>query len=107
MKEKIGEFARGIFEYTSPEVVVSEENISKGIPVGENYYGNIKISNSASSIIKGVIYSSSDMVITDVGSFAGRENEIRYCVRSNECMSGEVIKGKLMIVSDCGEIDVP
>lgn len=107
MKEKIGQFARGIFEYTSPGIVLSADNINQGIDMGKNYYGSFIISNTASSVIKGVIYSSNDMVITDVDSFAGRACEIKYCVRSSQCMSGEIIKGRFMLVTNCGEIDIP
>lgn len=107
MREKIGQFARGIFEYTPPQIVLSVDNINLGIEMGTSYYGNIIISNTAASVIKGVVYSSNDMVMTNVGSFSGRSNEIKYCVRSSECMSGEIIKGKFIIVSNCGEVEIP
>lgn len=107
MREKIGQFARGIFEYNIPQLALSEENINQGIELGTSYYGSFTISNSASSNIKGVIYSSNDMVMTNITSFSGRLNEVKYCVRSSECMSGEIIKGKFVIVTNCGEVELP
>lgn len=107
MREKIGQYARGIFEYKSPEVITSVESINQGIDMGTSFYGSIIISNTADSIIKGVIYSSNDMVMTNVGSFSGYKNEVKYCVRSTDCMAGEIIKGKFVIVTNCGEIEIP
>lgn len=107
MREKIGQFARGNFEYTTPELIISSLNINQGIDLGTAYYGEITISNTAGSNIKGVIYSTNDMVMTNVGTFSGRNNEIKYCVRSTECMSGEIVKGKFIVVTNCGEVEIP
>lgn len=107
LREKIGQFARGIFEYTNPGVIISEENINIGIEMGNNYYGSFTVSNTSSSVIKGLVYSGNDMVLTNVSSFAGRANEIKYCVRSMDCMSGEIIKGKFIVVTNCGEVEIP
>lgn len=107
MKEKIEQLAKGKFEYTTPKVLLSEEQIELSVEEGKTYHGSFTIRNSDNSSMKGVIYSSHQLFHVLDQTFLGKENVIEYEIKGNHVNAGEVMKGTITIVSNYGEIEVP
>ncbi len=107
MKEKIERLSKGIFEYEQPEIVLSHDALSLFVSEGEVQRGSFVISNSANTHMKGVIYSSSNVLKPEVKSFSGTSTEIFFSVNCAHMEQGERTEGRINIVSDCGERQLP
>lgn len=107
MKDKVEKLAKGIFEYEQPELLLSEEMLSIDVSAGESFCGNFSVYNREKTIMKGVLYSSSELLVLHETQFVGTENDITYTVHAEYAKPGEVHKGEITIVSECGEITLP
>ena len=56
MRKRIGQIARGKFEYTKPLLSFSEEKIDIQVTEGLDYEGSFTISSSNKIKLRGVIY---------------------------------------------------
>ena len=107
MKEKIDRFSKGDFEYEPPYICMSEEEILISVEAGRISEESFTISNSAGRSMKGVIYSSSQLLSVENGSFEGDQNTITYQFNATFLKAGETVSGQINIVSDCGEKSIP
>ncbi len=107
MKDKVERLAKGIFEYEQPELLISEESLSVEVSAGEVFCGNFSVYNRNRSVMKGVVYSSDELLVIKEQQFVGAENEIRYTVHGEYATPGEVHRGSITVVSECGEIVLP
>lgn len=107
MKEKIERFARGEFEYDLPFLRLSVEEIEFRVEAGKQYEGNFTISNSAGRIMKGILYSSDRLLTLNQTSFNDKEIMITYRFDASYLKPSDIVKGKIVILSDCGEITLP
>ncbi len=107
MKQKIDRLARGIFDYSLPEIVLSDEKLRISTVSGSTYRGAFTIKNNKGTSMKGVLYSSSRMLTLSTAQFIGEENRIEYSFKADYADSGERITGTINIVSDCGETELP
>ncbi|MBQ3029052.1 MAG: hypothetical protein IJD26_08210, partial [Lachnospiraceae bacterium] len=107
MKEKVERLAKGIFEYDQPDVLVSEEMLSIELSAGETFCGHFSVYNRSLRMMKGVLYSSDEIMVINDRQFVGTENEISYTVHAEYASPGEVHKGTITIVSEFGEILLP
>ncbi len=107
MKEKIERLSKGIFEYEQPEIILSQDVLSIFIGEGEVQTGSFVISNSANTSMKGLLYSSSQVLELGSKSFNGITNEITFKVNCLHMGQGERTEGRIDIVSDCGEQQLP
>ncbi len=107
MKDKVERLAKGNFEYEQPEVLVSEEALFIEVAAGEDFCGKFFVRNRHMSVMKGVVYSSNEMLVINESQFQGNENEITYTVQARYGTPGEERRGHVTIVSEYGEIAVP
>lgn len=107
LREKIEQLAKGRFEYQSPNIVLSEENISLYVEAGKAYEGSFLIKNEENTTMKGVVYSSHERLKIKTNKFVGNENRIEYEFSADYLSAGERVKGEISIVSNCGEITIP
>lgn len=107
MKDKVERLAKGIFEYDQPDVLISEEMLHIELPAGTAFCGNFSVRNRSLREMKGVLYSSDEMLVVNDRQFVGIENEISYTVHAEYATPGEVHKGTITIVSEFGEILLP
>ncbi|MBQ8315176.1 MAG: hypothetical protein IJX95_05485 [Lachnospiraceae bacterium] len=107
MKDKVERLAKGIFEYEQPAVVISEEMISAEVPAGETFCGKFSVRNRDMRVMKGVLYSSDEVLELKERQFIGADNEISYTVHGEYAAPGEVHKGTITIVSEFGEVLLP
>lgn len=107
MKEKINQFAKGIFEYRVPSVEVHPQDILLSVDAGESCSGSFVISNSEKRIMKGIVSTDCHQLILHQEGFRGEVNEISYTFQAKYCSPGEVIKGNIRIISDCQSVLLP
>lgn len=107
MKDKVERLAKGKFEYELPKLLLSEETIDVNVCAGESFCGKFSVYNRELTVMKGVVYSSSEFLVPIDRQFIGKENEINYVVHAEFAKAGETHKGEITIVSDCGEIRLP
>ncbi len=107
MKEKIERLSKGIFEYEQPEIVLSQDVLNLFVSEGEVQTGSFVISNSNNTTMKGLLYSSSNIVKPGSKTFNGVVNEVNFSVNCKYLEQGERIEGRINIVSDCGERQLP
>ena len=107
MKELIGKLSRGIIEYNLPEVEVSVTDIDKSIEAGELYHGSFEIFSKDDNELKGIVYSTCEKFKIINDQFVGRNNKIEYVIDGKNSEIGDVIKGRVNIVSNGGELFIP
>ncbi|MEG1458627.1 MAG: DUF5717 family protein [Acetivibrio sp.] len=107
MREKIKRLAKENFEYELPEILLSEEQISIIAEIGSVATGSLWISNEQEKKMKGIVYSSLPELHIINPMFNGKTNEIQYRFDAKKAIAGEKSKGKLFIVSCCGEVNLP
>ncbi|MBQ3061731.1 MAG: hypothetical protein IJD02_04740 [Lachnospiraceae bacterium] len=107
MKDKIGKFAKGQFEYTTPRIILDKESINETAFAGTIAKGSILLSSSGGTVVKALVYSDREELKFEKESYIGIKNEIKYSINCQEAIPGEVIDGKLIIVSSLGEIELP
>lgn len=107
MKDKIGKFAKGQFEYTSPQIILSSETVNETAFAGTILTGSLTLSSSSGGVVKALVYSDRDELLFEKDSYIGIKNEIGYTLNCTEAIPGEVIEGKFIIVSNLGEIELP
>lgn len=107
MKDKVERLAKGMFEYEQPEVLVSEESLFLEVTAGEIFCGKFFVRNRRMSVMKGVVYSSNEMLVINDSQFQGSENEITYTVQARYGTPGEEHRGYITVVSEYGELAIP
>ena len=78
MKEKIDQYAKGIFEYHMPEVVLGTSELSVTVDAGEIVQGSFRISNSKGRSMRGIVCTDCSGMILEKESFSGQENDICF-----------------------------
>lgn len=106
MKDQINRFARGVFEYNTPVLEVTEDNICAVVDRNRKFNGVINIFERNKKQLKGIIYSDNDKVILKDSTFLGSKITIRYTVNCKGALNGDVIEGAFHMVSNGGEKDV-
>lgn len=107
MKEKIKQLAGGCFEYESPALLLSEEELIITVDAGGCYEGTLTVWNSLHTVLTGQIYSSSTFFSIKEKELHGESPTIAYTVQAKNLAPGDIIRGYLDIVSDSGEAKVP
>lgn len=102
MRKRIGQIARGKFEYTKPLLSFSEEKIDIQVTEGLDYEGSFTISSSNKIKLRGVIYTTNSRMECLTPQFDGEEVKIRYRFKGRGLEEGNREEGVFVIVcSQC------
>ena len=102
MRKRIGQIARGKFEYTKPLLSFSEEKIDIQVTEGLDYEGSFTISSSNKIKLRGVIYTTNSRMECLTPQFDGEEVKIRYRFKGMGLEEGNREEGVFVIVcSQC------
>ncbi len=107
MKKKIERLAKGIFDYSKPEMIVSDDMLRIELSSDETKRGIFTISNSFGNDISGVVYSDCSFLRIVTSSFSGNQNTIEYEVSCPKDPDTADFSGEINIVSDAGERSIP
>lgn len=106
MKEKVLALAKGHFTYKTPAPVLNPGRLDMTLTAGGTKVEKIRIRNKAGTKIKGFAAAEEeDMEFLPV--FDAIESELTLTVSAGERKAGEVMKGTLAFVTDCGEATLP
>lgn len=107
MKEKIDLFSKGIFSFDRPGLVLSVESINISAEAGKTRSGSFCVSNTAGTAFRGLVFSSSELVKLDCSSFNSANTVIVYTIDASYLDRGDSVRGKITVVSECGEKHIP
>lgn len=107
MKELIGKLSRGIIEYDLPEAEVLVTTIEKTVEAGTVFRGSFEIFGKQENKLKGLVYSTNEYLHILNSQFIGSRNKIEYEVCTEKLCAGDVVTGRINIVSNGGEIFIP
>lgn len=107
MKELIGKLSRGIIEYNSAILNISEPEIEESIAAETVFKGKFQVFSEDKKSMKGVVYSTNCAVTVLDEQFAGSRSDIRYELNTKYMEDGEDIEGKFIVVSNGGEAVLP
>lgn len=98
MRKRIGQIARGKFEYAKPILTFSEEIIDFSVAKDTDETGEFVITSSDHIKIRGIVYSTNPRMECLTPNFEGGEVRIRYQFHSKGLDVGETAKGTFVIV---------
>lgn len=107
MKKKIEQIINGTFEYEIPKLVFSKNKIEVYAKEGENQQDRLQITTKDNQKIQGYISSSNRRFVLGVHRFAGTSVKIDYGIDVKGLKSGEFFEGKLMLITNAGEYEIP
>lgn len=107
MKEKLDLFAKGVFSYSRPGLLASTGSIGISVEIGKLYKGSFSVSASDNSSFKGIVYSTDTLLKIDTPTFVGSDNVICYTFDAGYLDVNDSIKGRIVIVSELGELEIP
>ena len=106
MKKKIERLAKGIFEYSKPEIIVSDDILRIELNSDEVYKGTFNISNSFGTCISGIVYSGDLFLTIEKPNFSDVFNVVPFSFVCPDTDDSE-FECEINIVSDAGEKCIP
>ena len=107
MKELIGKLSKGQIEYLLPKTEVSVTSIEQSVEAGTVFRASFEVYNENQGELKGIVYSTNEYVKVLNSNFIGERNIINYELDTRILEQGDLIVGRLNVVSNGGEIYVP
>lgn len=106
MREKVLSLAKGNFIYEMPQLVLSVDRLAFQVTAGTHGTESFVLSNTQGTKVKG-FGSVEDVRVDFLPFFEGERNELTVEVDARELVPGEWIRGELLLVTDCGEVNLP
>lgn len=107
VRKKIDGFSKGIFRYERPELLLSTERIEASVVEGEVCKGSFLITNSGQERMRGFLFCADREMELSCQSFEGEQQEVTYSYHTEYLSSGQKREGRIVIVSDLGEAELP
>lgn len=106
MKQKIEQFANGVFSYEKPSLLLSEDMISLDAVSGQQMEGSFIVQNDMNRSLRGFCISECPLVSFKNESFEGVENNIEFVFDARNLDAGIIIKTVIEVISDSGETEI-
>ncbi len=107
MKEKINLLSKGIFEYGSPVVKLSREELNFSVEAGSSMDGQFQVDSQNEVEVRAKIFSSSNHMVCRETDIIGVSNTVHYHFEAGSIEAGECVEGHISIISNGGEIKLP
>lgn len=107
MRRIIDKYADGIFEYETGKLSFSIPKIEESMPIGDVLEGSFTLASDDGSEFAADLFSSDIRMICRNDHVEGTGADIRYVFDSTGLEPGDVIKGEIRVVSNCGEYYLP
>ena len=102
MKEKVDEIAKGIFKSGPAALMLTPSQIKLEAGSGESSDGSFVVTNNRNRVMKGIVCTSCHYIVLGQESFQGETATIQFHFNGKNFMPGEVIKGSILVITDCG-----
>ncbi|MCH5251831.1 MAG: hypothetical protein J1F22_02555 [Lachnospiraceae bacterium] len=106
MKEKVLSLAKGNFIFEAPGLILTPEKLEFTVTAGEKRTESFLLENERGTKIKG-FGSAWETEMEFLPVFHSEENKLEVTVNAEELVPGEHIRGELVLVTDCGECQLP
>lgn len=106
LKNKINQFAKGIFNEDASEIVFSDTHLVITVGEGEVYRGSFQIDNREGKNIRGLVYASSVRMRLKEQGFEGNPVTIQFTYDATGLQPGNVENGKFSVICNGGEYAV-
>lgn len=107
MRKRIGQIAKGKFEYDQPLLSLPEEELSLTVILGQEYTGSFEITSRNHIPVRGVVYSTNPRMECLTPQFEGEKVRIRYQFNSRGLEEGQRVKGEFVMVCNQSEHSLP
>lgn len=107
LKELVGKLSRGIIEYSIPEIETSVITIEDSVEEGKTIRGSFEVFCNDEYELKGVVYSTNEYLSIVTSQFIGKRCKIEYDILAKVLEAGEILEGRINIVSNGGEAFIP
>lgn len=107
MKLLIEKLASGNAIYETPDVDISENQISAELQMGQSKKGEIHITGKNSLPVKGIVYSTDCHVTFENNQFNGVNNTVYYEINSDNLYEGQILSGTISIITTAGDYAIP
>lgn len=107
MKDRILALAKGQFSYEPIKLQLSKNELRLVVVSGREISDTFTISNLKETSVKGFITSTNPLVEVTPQAFAAEKTEITVKFKTEELQEDAVLEGKLNIMTDCGEAEIP
>ncbi len=87
--------------------MLSDDMIKASVFAGCVYEGSFIISASNGGIIKALVYPDREELSFDKDFYVGIKNKVKYKIDASQSSAGEMLSGKIRIVSSCAEVELP
>lgn len=107
MREKINQAARGVFEYSMSPLQLSVKELHIDVNAGETVEGTFEVSNELGRFMRGAVTSDCHFMEFTEELFQGVTSEVQYVFRADSLIPGDVVKGTIEVLSECGTRRLP
>ncbi len=107
MREKINKLARGLVDFETPRLRLSNTSFAGELAAGERKQFELLLISENGVQLKGLAYSSHPKVRILKEAFGGMRTKLGFEVDSRDAGDGDVISGNLDLVSNAGEQKIP
>ncbi|WP_405319815.1 DUF5717 family protein [Frisingicoccus sp.] len=107
MKEKINLLSKGIFEYGSPDIHVSEKQLKLEVVTGGCVSGEFSVYSTNGVDVRAKVFSSNKQMHCRETDIIGTDNQIHFTFSSDNLEAGDQAEGHISIISNGGEIQIP
>lgn len=107
LQDHIENLVKGIFEYETAKLHLSEKKLELSIEAGHPVAGSFEITSVREQRVKGRIFTSTPRMRCEVSEFDDFKVEVPYSFDCTGMEEGDVLKGEISIVSGAGEYTLP
>lgn len=107
MNENVTNLAAGVFSYEKPRLIMQESRIEIDARPGTEVGGAFSFDAAKGHTTSGFIFSTSTRLRLNISEFQGTSIHVNYFFDGTGMEEGDIIKGDICIISDCGEYTIP
>ena len=107
MKDRISRLSRGIEQYNIPVIEISVTTLEHKVGAGGKVTGSFDVYTDSDYELRGLVYTNQDYIKLIDKQFIGTHCQISYEIDATSYYEGELLEGKIHLVSNCGESFVP
>lgn len=107
MKEKIERFARGEFDEGIPKIELPEKPLFWEMEPEKKFTGYLSFRSENGVRVRGFVLSSDGNMKITSPQFYGKNVKLEFVYRSRNTVHGDRKRGKLILITNAGEFEVP
>lgn len=107
MNENVANLAAGVFKYERPRLLIQASRLEIDARPGTEVAGTFSFDVTKGQLANGYIFATSVRMRLDISEFSGSSITVKYYFDGTGMEEGDIVKGDVCIISDCGEYAIP